>query len=74
MGDAFRAGFLTGLVSGLSHQRCAQLGSVLAAYVIETVGTQEYRLSQRRFLARVAESYGEAAAADIAPHIAAPLP
>ena len=74
VGDAFRAGFLTGLVSGLPHERCAQLGSVLAAYVIETVGTQEYRLSQRGFLARVAESYGEEAAADIAPHIAAPLP
>ncbi|MCA1783674.1 MAG: carbohydrate kinase family protein [Dermatophilaceae bacterium] len=74
VGDAFRAGFLTGLVSGLPHERCAQLGSVLAAYVIETVGTQEYRLSKRAFLDRIATSYGDEAAAEIGPHISCPMP
>ena len=42
VGDAFRAGFLVGLAGGLGHERCAQIGSVLAAHVLETVGTQEY--------------------------------
>lgn len=74
VGDAFRAGFLTGLVNGLPHQRCAELGSVLAAYVIETVGTQEYTLSQDSFLQRVRESYGEQSAAELAPHITCPRP
>jgi adenosine kinase len=69
VGDAFRAGFLTGLVAGLDHERCAQVGSVLAAYVLETVGTQEYHLTQTGFLDRVAEAYGDGAAADIGPHI-----
>ncbi len=67
VGDAFRAGFLTGLAGGLGHQRCAELGSMLATYVIETVGTQEYVLGQARFLERLAEAYGSDAAAEIRP-------
>ena len=69
VGDAFRGGFLTGLSAGLSHQRCAELGSVLAAYVLETVGTQEYTLTTSGFLGRLAGAYGDEAAAEIAPHI-----
>ena len=48
VGDAFRAGFLTGLAAGLAHRECAELGSMLATYVIETVGTQEYVLGTQR--------------------------
>jgi adenosine kinase len=66
VGDAFRAGFLSGLTWGLSHERCAQIGSLLATYVIETVGTQEYDLAQQHFLARFTATYGEAAAAEVA--------
>ena len=46
VGDAFRAGFLVGLAGGLGHERCAQIGSVLAAHVLETVGTQEYDVTR----------------------------
>ncbi len=74
VGDAFRAGFFTGLVAGLDHERCAQVGSVLAAYVLQTVGTQEYHLSTTEFLDRVARAYGDEAAAEIMPHIACPSP
>lgn len=74
VGDAFRAGFLAGLAWGLSHVRCAQIGSLLATYVIETVGTQEYDLAQQHFLARFAESYGDPAAAEVAAHIRCPRP
>jgi adenosine kinase len=69
VGDAFRAGFLTGLSAGLSHERCAQLGSMLATYVLETVGTQEYTLDQDEFLSRLATAYGDEAADEISPHI-----
>ncbi len=69
VGDAFRSGFLTGLSAGLGLQRCAELGSTLAAYVIETVGTQEYRLSQRALLERVAAAYGDDAARDLGGHV-----
>jgi len=53
VGDAFRAGFMSGLVWGLSDERCAQVGSLLATYVIETIGTQEYALAQQHFLDRI---------------------
>ena len=69
VGDAFRAGFITGLASGLTTRRCAELGSMLATYVIETVGTQEYVLSKSHFLERLTEAYGSESAAEIEPHI-----
>ncbi len=74
VGDAFRAGFLTGLAVGLSVRRCAELGSMLATYVIETVGTQEYVLGKERFLERLTEAYGPESAAEIGPHITCPRP
>ncbi len=69
VGDAFRAGFLAGVAWGLPLERCAQVGSLLATHVIETVGTQEYDLSQASFLDRLAQSYGAGAAEDVAPHL-----
>jgi adenosine kinase len=69
VGDAFRAGFLAGVAWGLPPDRCCQVGSLLATYVIETVGTQEYELGKRRFLGRIAQAYGDVAAADIEPHL-----
>jgi adenosine kinase len=69
VGDAFRAGFLAALAWQLPLERAAQVGCVLAAYVVETVGTQEYSFSPAGFVARVAESYGDEAAAEIGPHV-----
>ncbi|MGN6754145.1 MAG: carbohydrate kinase family protein [Intrasporangium sp.] len=69
VGDGFRAGFLTGLAAGLPMRRCAELGSMLATYVLETVGTQEYALRIPEFLERLADAYGAGAAEEIAPHI-----
>ena len=69
VGDSFRSGFIAGLAWGLSHERCAQLGSLIATYVIETMGTQEYRFTCAEFLARFDGAYGAEAAAEIAPHL-----
>lgn len=71
VGDAFRAGFLAGLSWGLDLARSAQVGSVLATLVIETMGTQEYRLVLDDFLERLGAAYGAEAAAEVAPHLAA---
>ena len=68
VGDAYRAGFLAGLAWGLSLEHCAQVGSLLASYVIEVVGTQEYRFGGT-FLTRFQDAYGAAAAAEVAPHL-----
>jgi adenosine kinase len=68
VGDAFRGGFLAGLAWGLPLERCAEVGSLIAAHVIETIGTQEYVLGQARFLERLGDAYGPDAVADVAPH------
>jgi adenosine kinase len=74
VGDAFRAGYLSGVSWGLGDERAAQIGALLATYVIETVGTQEYELAQRHFLERLAKTYGDDAAADVEPHVTCPRP
>jgi adenosine kinase len=68
VGDAFRSGFLAALEWGLSHERAAQVGCVLAAYVVEQVGTQEYSFTPEQFLVRLAGAYGDDAAAAVRPH------
>jgi adenosine kinase len=70
-GDAFRAGFLTGRSWGLDLERAAQVGSLLATHVVETVGTQEYAFTSASFLARFETAYGAAAGAEVAPHLPA---
>ena len=74
VGDAFRAGFLTGLAADLGLLRAAELGSMLATYVIETVGTQEYTLGKAAFLDRLAQAYGQESADAIEPHISCVAP
>jgi adenosine kinase len=69
VGDAFRAGFLAGLEWGFGHERAAQVGCVLAAYVVETVGTQEYSFTRPQFVERVRAAYGDRAAGDLAAHL-----
>jgi adenosine kinase len=69
VGDGFRAGFLTARTWGLSWQRSAEVGSLLAAMVLETVGTQEYQVVPAEFVARLVESYGDECAADVAAHL-----
>lgn len=66
VGDAFRAGFVAALHAGAGLRRAAQLGCVLASYVVECVGTQEYRFTTELFLARMGAAYGDAAAAEAA--------
>jgi adenosine kinase len=74
VGDAFRAGFLAGLAWGLPLQRCAQVGSLLATHVIESVGTQEYELARRSFLLRIRDAYGDQAAEEIGAHVSLARP
>jgi adenosine kinase len=72
VGDAFRAGFLAATSWGLGLERAAQVGALMATYVVETVGTQEYAFTAEQFGGRLAEAYGDEAAADVLPHLPAP--
>ncbi|MDV2475217.1 carbohydrate kinase family protein [Rhodococcus zopfii] len=66
VGDAFRAGFLLGHRGGLSLERAAQLGCLVAVYVLETTGTQEWIFDRADALKRLTDAYGEVAAEEIA--------
>ncbi|MGW8066624.1 carbohydrate kinase family protein [Streptomyces ziwulingensis] len=70
VGDAFRAGFLAGVAGELPYRRAAQLGCVFATAVLESVGTQEYKLVPADLLSRVDRSYGRSAAGDLEPLLA----
>jgi adenosine kinase len=74
VGDAFRAGFLAGVSSGVTLQRAAQLGSLIATLVLETAGTQEWRVDVNDAVARFAQTYGAAAAGEILTVLRAPHP
>lgn len=67
VGDGFRAGFLTAHTAGLSLERSAQLGSLIAVLILETMGTQEWTLNKDDALDRLTRAYGAEAAADIKP-------
>lgn len=69
-GDAFRAGFLAAVSSGLSLERAAQLGNLLAVHALEVPGPQDYELEPAELAARCTVSYGQQAAEDLAEHFA----
>lgn len=69
VGDAFRAGFLSGLTWRVGLERSAQIGCMLATLVIETVGTQEYELRRGHFMDRFAKAYGDEAASEVREHL-----
>jgi adenosine kinase len=65
VGDAFRAGFLAGIQDGLSPERSAQLGSLIAVQVLETDGPQDWTWDRDQALKRLGAAYGPDAAAEI---------
>ncbi len=66
VGDAFRAGFLAGTSSGLSLERSAQLGSLIAVQVLETEGGQDWIWHRAQGMDRLRDAYGPDAATEIA--------
>ena len=65
VGDAFRAGFLAATEGGLSPERGAQLGSLIAVQVLETDGPQDWTWDRDRAFERLGAAYGPDAAAEI---------
>jgi adenosine kinase len=69
-GDAFRSGFLAAVAWGLSLERAAQLGNLVAVHALETTGTQEYVLKPNELTQRLTTAYGAQAAEEIGAHLA----
>ncbi len=66
IGDAFRAGFLTGRSAGLSVERSAQLASMVATLVLEAPGPQEWTWDSEAAVRRLSDAYGTEAGQEIA--------
>lgn len=59
VGDAFRAGFLTGYLHQLGFERCGQMGSVAAAYCLESEGPQGHEFDLPDFLSRFRHHFSD---------------
>ena len=70
-GDAFRSGFLAAVAWGMSLERAAQLGNLMAVHALESTGPQEYNLKPGPLTERFAAAYGDAAAAEVATYLPA---
>jgi adenosine kinase len=70
IGDAFRAGFLTGRSAGLNLERSAQLASMVATLVLEAPGPQEWTWDKDAAVKRLADAYGADAGKEISAALA----
>lgn len=60
VGDAFRAGLITGLVRAYPWEVTGRLGALAATYCLEQVGTMNHRYTLPEFVARYRENFGDA--------------
>ncbi len=65
-GDAYRAGLLHGLMHDLDYETTGRIAAVMGALKIESRGTQNHRATPGQIELRLAESFGDAAAAKTA--------
>ncbi len=56
-GDAYRAGFLAGFLTGQPLDICGRMGSVAAVYTVEKYGTQTHKFSLSEFKKRYQENF-----------------
>jgi adenosine kinase len=60
VGDAFRAGLITGLVRGYPWEVTGRLGALAATYCLEQMGTMSHHYTLPEFAARYRENFGNA--------------
>ena len=58
-GDAYRAGFIKGLINKWPLDKCGKLASVVSAYTVETYGTQTHQFSWEDIKARYKNNFSE---------------
>lgn len=59
VGDAFRAGLITGMMCGYRWEVCGRLGSIAATYVLEQHGTQRHTFNRQQIAHRYRELFGD---------------
>ncbi|MDD3285789.1 MAG: carbohydrate kinase family protein [Patescibacteria group bacterium] len=58
-GDAYRAGLIKGLQSGLTLEKAAKLAATVAVYAVESQGTQNHKFTLNGLLRRYQRHFGE---------------
>jgi adenosine kinase len=59
VGDAYRAGFLTGYSHGWGWELCGQMGSLAATYCLEQKGTQNHSFTRLAFVNRFRQNFND---------------
>lgn len=59
VGDAYRAGLMTGLVRGYPWEVTCRLASLAAVYVVENQGTMSHGYTLPEFVARYRQNFGD---------------
>lgn len=65
VGDAFRGGFLIGLSFDLDLKLCGEMGSLAAAYCLETDGPQSHSYTPELYILRFRENFDDQSKLDI---------
>jgi adenosine kinase len=65
VGDAFRGGFLTGLNYGLDLKLCGEMGSLAAAYCLETDGPQSHAYTPEEYVQRYRKHFDDHGKLDV---------
>lgn len=65
VGDAYRAGLLTGMVHGFPWDVTCRLASLAATYVIEQQGTMSHHYDLPAFVARYRQEFGDTPELDV---------
>lgn len=60
MGDAYRAGFITGMCYGFDWEISGRMGALAATYVLEEHGTQRHHYTIPQFIERFDAHFGDA--------------
>ncbi len=58
-GDAWRAGFLAGFLTGQPLDICGRMGSVCSVYTVEKYGTQTHKFNKKEFRKRYRDNFKE---------------
>lgn len=58
-GDAFRGGLLRGMQHGFSWDVAGRMGAVMAAYVLEVVGTQNHQMTLSDYVQRYRQQFDD---------------
>ncbi len=59
VGDAYRAGFLTGYAHGWGWELCGQIGSLAATYCLEQKGPQSHSFTRLQFVKRFRQHFDD---------------